>query len=102
MSGRIASQHLAAAYDDQVRSIYHAMMSARREGRAESAAYCRDYLHALLSVRRHARDVFVSAPNPSTIAFRQEQAAHGAYRDDRDREYMSDQISGLKQAGLMR
>jgi len=96
MSGRIASQHLAAAYDSNVRSLYRSMQRARRDDRRDDAEFCRDALNHLLQVRKDAREYYVSAPNPSTVAWRREQAAHEVAYVDNKREYMEDQMRAFR------
>jgi len=96
MSGRIASQHLAAAYDGQVRLAWRAMHDHRRKNRHGDAAFCRDRLNALLQVRKDAREFYVSAPNPSTVAWRREQAEANDIRADDNRMYLADQMAGIR------
>ncbi len=70
MTRRTSATHLALAYEAQIRLAWHAMHANRRAGRVEAAAYCRDHLATLLVIRSNARRDYVSAPNPSTVAWR--------------------------------
>ncbi len=69
MSSRISSTHLALAYKSNVHSLFVSMLRARRDHRTADAAFCRDALNCLLQVRKDAREQFVTAPNPSTLAW---------------------------------
>jgi hypothetical protein len=102
VSSRIASQHLALAFDSQIRLVWRTMQEARQRDCAGDAFYLKNYLNTLLEVRKIARRDYVSLENPSRAAFRRDQAEADDIRADDNRAYLADQTAGVRRImGLM-